>query len=376
MGLNKNVRIIVIAVIVLCILLWPVIHQAVMKMLMPKVHMTRPVETAVAVQKDVPVSVAAFGNLTPPEDVNIKSQVSGQITEIHFTDGQDLVSGDLLFLIDPSSYKAELEKAQAQVAQDLADLNLKKSTLERNSKLVQDKLLSQQDFDKYTTDVTQAEAKIKLDTASVDMAKITLDYCYIRSPVSGRAGKRMVDAGNIIEANTGPTLVNIKTVDTMYLDFTIPETDLPLTRAAMANNTLKVEFTVQGDAKNVYSGTLKFLDNSVDNKTGTIMLRAVVDNKERKLWPGQFANIRLILGEEKGAVIVPYDAVQIGPDGPYLYAVRPDNTAELRQVKSGSRIGSEIVIESGVKSGERVVTSGQMGICEGMPVTDTTPQKK
>ncbi|MDD5439117.1 MAG: efflux RND transporter periplasmic adaptor subunit [Candidatus Omnitrophica bacterium] len=369
---SKKARIAALVAVLVIVFAFPVIRKNILQMLMPKRSLQRPVQTAVSVRQDVPITVSAFGTLTPPEDVNIKSQVSGAIKEIHFTEGEDIKKGDLLFVIDPSSYKAQLEKAEAQVVQDQADLSLKKATLERNKQLLADHLLAQQDYDKYSTDVAQSEAKLKLDVAGVDIAKINLDYCYIRSPVDGRAGKRMVDLGNIIQENTGPTLVNIKTIDTMFLDFTIPEIDLPRTRDAMKNNTLKVEFTVQGDNDNVYTGNLQFLDNAVDNTTGTILLRAKIDNTERKLWAGQFANIRLILGIDKDVIVVPFDAVQMGQDGQYVFVITPDNTAELRLVTTGDKKGADIVILKGVQAGEKVAVSGQMGLSPGVPVIDLT----
>lgn len=335
----------------------------------------KPVQTALAIVRDAPVYIESFGTLTPPQDVNIKAQVEGQIKEAQFTEGQDIKAGDLLFTIDPSTYKAGLAKAEAQVAQDLADLNLKKTTLERNKKLLADQLISQQDFDRYTTDVASADAKLRLDTAALEQAKINLDYCYIKSPIDGRAGKRLVDTGNIVPANTGPVLVNIKTIDRMYVDFTIPETQLPLVRRTMDAGTLDVDFVVQGDDKNVYDGRLQFLDNTVDNATGTVMLRALVDNTGRKLWAGQFITIRLILGTDKDAVLVPNEAVQLGQKGQFVFIVTADQKAELRLVKTGNRQGDLVVIRDGVKAGERVVTAGQLGLAPGAPVMDLSQAK-
>lgn len=334
----------------------------------------KPVQTALAVTKDAPIYIESFGTLTPPQDVNIKSQVEGQIKEVDFTEGQNIKTGDLLFVIDPSTYKAGLAKAEAQVAQDLADLNLKKTTLERNKKLLTDQLISQQDYDRYTTDVTSAEARLRLDTAVLEQAKINLEYCYIKSPIDGRAGKRLVDIGNIVPANTGPVLVNIKTIDRMYVDFTIPEMQLPLIRKTMDAGGLTVEFTVQGDEKDVYGGSIEFLDNAVDSATGTVMLRATVDNTGHKLWAGQFVTIRLILGMEKGAVLVPNEAVQLGQKGYFVFVVTPDKKAEMRQVVTGNRQGPLIVVKSGVLAGERVVTAGQLGLAPGTPVMDLSQE--
>lgn len=330
----------------------------------------RPVEIGVSVKKSVPVYINSFGNLTPPVDVNIKPQVDGEIKEIRFKEGEDVKKNDILFVIDPAPYHAELEKAEAQVVQDEADLNLKKTTLERYKQLVKDQLVSQQDYDKFATDAAQAEAKLQLDRASVDIAKINLDYCYIKSPIDGRTGKILVDLGNIVTKAQGQTLVNIKTIDPMYIDFTIPERYFPKVNEAAAKDVCKVQFKVQGDNVNTYSGTLKFLDNTVNNATGTVMLRAIVPNPDKKLWAGQFANIQLILGTQADAILVPFEAVKIGQDGAYIFVVAEDNTAELRSVTAGLKQDDMIVVETGLVEGERVVTSGQMGLSPGVPVFD------
>jgi multidrug efflux system membrane fusion protein len=342
----------------------------------PPPHMPpKPVQTAIATAKDSPVYIETFGSIVPPEDVNIKSQVEGEIKEVHFNDGQDVKKGDLLFTIDPSTYKAQLDKAKAQIVQDQADLNLKKTTLDRNKKLLTDKLISQQQYDQYQTDVDSSTAKLVLDQANAELANINLGYCRISSPIDGRAGKCMVDPGNIITANTGATLVNIKTIDPMYLDFTVPERDLPRVRQAMDAGVLKAVFTLQGDDKNSFEGDIIFLDNTVDNSTGTVMMRARCDNANRALWAGQFANIHLILKMEKDAVLVPYEAVRISLKGPYVFAVGADNKVELKIITTGNRQGDDIVVNTGVSKGEKVVTVGQLGLSPGMVVEDITSEK-
>ncbi|MFA5096899.1 MAG: efflux RND transporter periplasmic adaptor subunit, partial [Candidatus Omnitrophota bacterium] len=308
------------------------------------------------------------GSLAPTSDVDIKSQVTGQIKEVRFNEGQEVRKGDLLFIIDPSPFQAELDKAQAALAQDIADLNLKKDTLERNKSLFTAQLISQQDFDKYEADFLSAEQKIKLDQANIDLAKINLGYCNIISPVDGLTGKRQVDPGNIVTANTGPTLVNIKTLDPLYVDFTVPESELARVRASKEEGQLEVKVSLQEDPAVSYSGTLQLLSNTVDNTTGTIALRAFVDNKEKKLWPGQFVQVRLILGILRDAVIVPYEAVELGQNGYFLFVVTKENKADLRLVTIGPQIDDNVVILTGVSSGEKVVTSGQMGLSPGADV--------
>ncbi|MDD5166500.1 MAG: efflux RND transporter periplasmic adaptor subunit [Candidatus Omnitrophica bacterium] len=336
----------------------------------------RPVETALAIQQDASIYIESFGNLYPPNNVDIKSQVTGAIKEVRFTEGQDVKKGDLLFIIDPAPYKAALDKARAALMEDLANLKLAKVTFDRNKKLFEKQLISKQDFDKYQADLASAEAKVRLDYAEIELEKINLDYCYIGSPVDGVTGKRLVDLGNILSANTGPTLVNIKTIDTLYVDFTVPERYLSGVRDSFAQGKLKVEVYFEEQPDQIYPGEVELFDNTVDNATGTILVRAIVANNKRALWAGQFVRVRLILGEYKDAVLVPYEAVQLGLKGSYLFVVDAQNKAQLRYVKTASRQKEYIVILDGVKPGERVVTSGQMGLSPDVLVAEVTPEGK
>lgn len=328
----------------------------------------RPIQSGVAVQKDVPIYIESFGNLTSPNNVDIKSQVTGKIQEVHFTEGDIVKKGDMLFTIDPSEYQANLNKAKAAVTQDLADLKLKKDTLARNKLLIEKNVISQQDFEKYETDVASAEAKLELDQAEVEFQKINLQYCSIAAPIDGITGKRQVDPGNIISANTGPTLVNIKSVDPLYIDFTIIEKDLDRARSSMTESKLTVDIVTEDNNK--FSGQLSFLDNAVDDTTGTVSLRGIIPNSDKKLWPGQFVRVKLILGYEKDAILVPAPAVKLGQKGTYVFVVSADNKADLRIVQIGNRQDDYIVVKEGVKVGEKVVTMGQMGLAPGVPVIE------
>ncbi len=337
----------------------------------------RPVKVATAVQKDAPVYVDAFGNLESPNSVDIKSQVTGKIERVHFKEGDAVKRGDLLFSIEKSEYEADLRQAEAQLAADRADLHLKEAILKRNTGLVASKLISQQDFEQYQTDVEAARAKIEVDQAGIDLAKINLGYCSITSPIDGVTGKRQVDPGNIVAADSGPTLVNVKEVDPLYMDFSISERFMPEVRREMTQGTLKVYISPQGDKEGPYEGGLQFIDNAVDETTGTIALRAAVDNKERKLWPGQFAKVRLIVATAKNVIEVSDEAVQLGQKGEYLYVVTDDNKADLRdEIVVGQHDGDNVVIEKGVKAGEKVVTYGQMGLSPGAKVKIVTGEEK
>ncbi|MFH1665013.1 MAG: efflux RND transporter periplasmic adaptor subunit [Candidatus Omnitrophota bacterium] len=330
----------------------------------------RPVRTATAARMDVPVYLDSFGTLSPIINVDVRSRVTGQIKDVHFESGDEVKAGDLLFSIDPQEFKAEMEKAEAMLEEDIVDLKLKRDTFERNRGLFEKGLISQQDFDQYQTDVAGAEARVRLDKAGVDLAKIDLDYCCIKAPAGGLTGQRLVDPGNIITADNGPVLVNIKTIDTLYMDFTLPEKDLPDVRRSMSEGQLKVEIMEDEKSDGTLFGELEFLDNTVDDRTGVVLLRAIINNERKKLWAGQFVKVRLILGTEKDAVTVPYQAVQIGQKGYYLFAVAKGNKADLRQLIVGEKYGDDIIIKRGAEAGEKVVTMGQMGLSPGASVIE------
>jgi len=334
----------------------------------------RPVHTAKAIQKDVPVYIDSFGVLSSLNDVDIKSQVTGKIMKVHFDEGQEVKKGDPLFTIDRSEYAAQLKKAKASLAENLDDLKQAKDDVDRNHDLLAADVVSKQKYEQYQTTLKDTQAEVDLDRAAVELAQINLDYCSIVSPVNGRTGKRQVDPGNIVTANSGPTLVNVKQMDPLYADFTVPDLALDKVRKAMAGKELKVEAVLQGTSNAPHAGRLHFLDNAVDDLTGTVLLRAVLPNKDRALWPGQFVDVRLTLGTRKNAVLVPYQSVQIGQKGPYLFAVTSDSKADLRLVVTGERDGDCIVVEKGVKPGETVVTVGQLGLRPGAPVMDVTAQ--
>jgi multidrug efflux system membrane fusion protein len=335
-----------------------------------KAMQPRPVKTAVSFTKDAPVYVESFGNLVPLANVNIIAQVDGEMTEVFFKDGDTVKKGDKLFTIDPAPYKASLDKAKAQMSKDEMTLQLKKDTLERNKKLEKSNLISAQDLEQYGTDVDTAQAEVDLQKAAVDSATITYNYCFINSPIDGIAGKRLVDLGNIVYASSKTTLVNIKTIDTLNIDFTVPERELIRLRGAMTANSLSVGIVPQGYTGEPYEGTLVFIDNSVDNSTGTVALRAVIDNKKHALWAGEFVTVRLVLSTKKDAVMVPYEALSLGQKGTYVFVVKADNTVEMRPVTQGQKQGDNIDIEKGLSSGEKVVTQGQMGLWPGAPIVD------
>ena len=338
-----------------------------------------PVAISDAIARDVPVYIDAVGKIVAREVVSIQPQVSGRVTKIHFTDGADVKSGDVLFTIDPRPFQAQLQQAEANLAQGQAALNLAKINFARVASVTDPRAVSRQDYDAKKNAVEVAEAQLQQGRAAVDTARLNLDYCTIRAPIAGRAGQRLVDLGNVVTANSTSLLV-IQRLDPIYADFTVTENDLTSVQRNMAQRSLKVEVRLPDQEDQPRAGQLTFLDNSVQEGSGTVKLRATIDNKDRRFWPGRFAKIRLVLDRMKNAVLVPADAPQMSAKGSFVYVVKPDSSAELRLVKIGQRQGDLVVVEQGVKPGERVVVSGQLGVTPGgkvrvaQPATPATPQ--
>jgi multidrug efflux system membrane fusion protein len=335
-----------------------------------------PVTVATAVSQDVPHYIDAIGKFVAREVVSIQPQVSGRITQIHFTDGAELKAGQLLFTIDPRPYQAQVNVAEANLGQAKAALELAKINFDRVASVTDQRAVSRQDYDSKKNAVEVAEAQVKQNQAALESARLNLDYCTIRSPISGRAGQRLVDLGNVVTANSGSLLV-IQRLDPIYADFTITESDLTIVQRNMAEGSLKVEVRLPDEpgTPRPRDGKLTFLDNSVQDGTGTIKLRATIGNQDRRFWPGRFANVRLILGMQQNAVLIPAEAPQMSAKGPFVYVVKQDSTAELRPVTVGQRQGELVVVSKGINSGERVVTNGQLGVTPGGKVRITEPTK-
>lgn len=322
-----------------------------------------PVSIAQAVARDVPVYLDAIGKIVAREVVSIQPQVSGRITQIHFVDGADLKVGQVLFTIDPRPYRAQLSAAEANLAQAKAALDLAKINFDRVASVSDPRAVARQDYDAKKNAVAVAEAQVEQNQAAVENARLNLDYCTIRSPINGRAGQRLVDLGNVVNANNS-TLLVIQRMDPVYADFTIPEHELTAVQQNMKRGTLRAEVRLP-DAGEPREGELTFLDNSVQEATGTVKLRATVVNKDRRFWPGRFAQIRLVLSTRKDAVLIPAEAPQMSAKGQFVYVIKADATAELRPVTVGQRQDNLVVIDRGLKVGERVVTNGQLGVTPG-----------
>jgi membrane fusion protein, multidrug efflux system len=332
------------------------------------------VKVAAAVAGDVPLYRDEIGRCVARESVTLKPQVSGRVVQIHFADGADVKSGDLLFTIDPRPFQAQVAAAEANLAQSVAERNLAKVELTRALGLLEKKAVAQQEVDTARNAVEVAEARNRQYQAALDIARLNLEYCTLKSPIEGRVGHRLVDVGNTVTANDTALLV-IQRMDPIYADFNVTEGELAVVRKKMAEKALKAEIRIPDDPGEPRVGELTFVDNAINRETGTVLLRATVQNPDRRLWPGRFVNVRLVLDTLKDAVLIPAEAMQISAQGPYVYVVTDDLKAEMRVVKLGQRQDNKIVVEQGVKAGERVVTVVNMMIMPGGSVRIEEPGK-
>ena len=389
----------------------------------PAKNASVPVMIGTVIQKAVPVQIRVIGNVQAYSTITVKSIVGGEISHVHFTEGQDVKKGDLLFTIDPRPFEAGLEQAQANMARDIAQVGQVEADLAKNIALVKQaeanlerdvaqaenakveakryeslmerQVVSRQQYDQFRTNAEALEATVRADRAAkesaeaavrssraalenvraavradqaaVESAKIQLGYCFIRSPMDGRTGYLLVKRGNVVKAND-IDLVTVNQITPIYAAFSVPEQNLPEIKKYMAGGPLKVEAQPPNDTSGTEQGTLAFIDNTVDKTTGTILLKATFANKGRGLWPGQFVNVILTLTTQPDAIIVPSEAVQTGQDGQYVFVVKPDLTVELRPVLVNRILNNESIIEKGLKDGEKVVTDGQLRLVPGAKV--------
>lgn len=387
-----------------------------------------PVGAAVAEQRAVPLQVSTVGTVQAYTTVGVKSQVAGQIQQVHFREGQEVRRGDLLFTIDPRPLQAAVRQAeanvnrdraqlrqaeaalaqrQAEVAQTLANLERDQAQLEnarvqerRYAALLAQELIAREQYDQVRTALTaleatvaadraavenarasaraaeamvdNARAAIQADEAVVDTARLQLGYTTIRAPMDGRTGNLLVQAGNVVKANEDSPLVVIAQIRPIYVSFAVPQQHLAAITRYRRAGPLEVQ-AATGGGQRTAEGVVTFMNNTVDPSTGTIQLKATFDNGDSALWPGQFVDVSLTLTTEQ-AIVVPTQAVQPGQQGPYVFVVKADSTVESRPVRVGRRLAGEVVIEQGVKAGERVVTDGQLRLVPGARV-EIKPQK-
>lgn len=325
-----------------------------------------PVVAAAAEKKDVPLQIRAIGNVEAYNTVAVKSQVSGEISEVFFREGQDVGKGEKLFQIDPRPFEAVLRQAEANLARDRAQAKNAELESQRYAALAEKGFVSRQEYDRVRTGFDALSATVRADEAAVENARLQLGYTTIASPISGKTGAIQIKKGNVVKANDLP-LVTINQISPILVTFSVPEQDLPLVKKYRAADGITVDAVLEGGARTA-AGSLNFIDNAVNTSTGTILLKAIFPNRERTLWPGQFVDIVLTLTIEKDRVVVPSPAVQAGQQGPYVYVVKEDGTAELRAVAPERTYGDWTVIGKGVEAGETVVTEGHLRVVPGAKV--------
>src|SRR4051812_12761693 len=361
-----------------------------------------PVVTAKATGRDVPVDLAAIGNVEAYASISIRSQITGQLQEVAFHEGDVVKQGDLLFTIDKRPFEAALAQAdanltrdrallaqsEAQLARDASNAEYQQLAAERQSQLVQRGIISRDVSEQARAQADATAAVVKADRAAiesaraqlvaqqaaVDAARVNLGYTTIRSPIDGRTGNLSVKVGSLVTANN-TELITVARVAPVYVTFSVPATHLPTIKRHITSDPLPVIAVPQDADATPATGKLTFVDNAVDMTTDTIKLKATFDNADRRLWPGQFARVTLRLATLPHALVVPSQAVQTGQDGQYVFVVKPDSTVEQRTITPGQRVADDIVVEKGLEPGETVVTEGQLRLEPGSHVTtDLSPR--
>lgn len=337
------------------------------------------VKAARAVVKPMPVLIEAVGTVEPEHSVQIRAQVSGVLQAVMFKEGDMVKAGQQLFQIDPRTYDAIYRQAQAQLARDLAQLENAKVQQDRLAPLLKNEFITRQEFDVAVTSTKSLEATVAADKTLVEQARIQLEYARIVSPIAGRTGTLSIKEGNLVAAGAGgggAPLVTINSTDPILVSFSIPERQLEELRRYQNEKEMRIEILPNRSGPAVAEGKLVFIDNTVTPQTGTVLLKTRVVNKDEILWPGQFANVRIVLKIEPQAVVLPEAAVQPGQDGSFVYLIGEGNKVEVRPVKISRQIGSEVVIASGIKSGDQAITEIPQALQQGAIVQVGTDDGK
>ncbi len=327
-----------------------------------------PVTVATAEQRSMPVRLQAIGNVDAYTSIALKARVDGQIMEVNFKEGQEVRKDSVLFKIDPRPFQTALRQAEAQNARDTAARSQAQAQERRYKELLEKNFISKDAYSQYQTNAQTANAVAEASKAAVETARLNLEYCTIRSPIDGFAGKIQIQIGNLVKANDVNALVVVNQVHPVLVTFAVPEQQLAALRKYNAEQPLAVEATIPGANRPPATGELSFIDNAVDPTTGTIRLRGVFENADNALWPGQFVNVSVRLYDQVNAIVIPSQAIQNGPDGEYVFVVTPNLVAEMRPVKIDRSDGQTTVLASGVKAGEQVVVRGQLKVTTGSRV--------
>lgn len=327
-----------------------------------------PVSYATAEARDVPLVITTFGNCDTIADVTLQAQVTGNLLNFGLPQGAMVKAGETIAEIDPAPYKAALQQAQGDLDSAKANLANMQLTLARQQELYKTKTIDLADLQTAEADALNAQGEVLSAEGVLANAEINLGYCTIKSPVTGKLGLYLVDAGNLVTANE-TEIINVQAIDPIYVKFTISENDFNRVRQYFVEGELPVKVTVPGSPDKPITGKLTFLNNNIASETGTLMLEATFANEDTALWPGLFVTVHLVLTTLKDAVVIPSPCVMIGQQGPYVFVVKPDDTVEQRQVTIGQRQSDITVISEGVAAGERVVTAGQLGLVTGKKIT-------
>jgi multidrug efflux system membrane fusion protein len=363
-----------IAILVLAAYAYAVNRRPAAEAAKPRSAPPAPVVAAPARQGDLPIVLEGLGTVTPLASVTVRSRVDGQLMAVHFEEGQMVQAGDLLAEIDPRPFQVQLEQAQGQLARDQALLANANVDLARYKRLVAEDSIPKQQLDTQAALVQQYQGVVQSDQAQVDNAQLQLTYARITAPITGRLGLRLVDPGNMVHASDTGGLVVLTQISPIAVVFTIPEDSLqPVLAKVRAGAELPVDAYDRANVHRLASGTLLTVDNAVDSNTGTVRLKAQFANADDALFPNQFVNARLQLDVQRGVTLVPTAAVQRGLQGPFVYVVTPDHTAEVRPVTLGENDGDETALAQGVTPGELVVVDGAEALRAGRAVTLRTP---
>jgi multidrug efflux system membrane fusion protein len=327
-----------------------------------------PVQTAKAERRDVPVYLDGLGYATPLATVTVKTQVDGRLDSVKFKEGQKVKKGDVLAQVDPRPFIIALHTAEAALAKDDAQARNAQRDLQRYTNLVSQKLIPQQQVDTQQTTYDQAQASMASDRAQIENARLSLDYARVTSPIDGVTGVRLVDPGNIVHASDTGGIVVVTQLDPMAVVFTLPEDDLPEVSHELAGGPLVTEAYARDGEKKLATGHLQVIDNQVNQATATIKLKAVFPNPDNVLWPNAFLKVRLLLATRHGALVVPAQAVQRGPQGAFVYVVDADKKANVRPVQVDGAPNEVALITKGLSGGEDVIVEGQNALRPGAKV--------
>jgi multidrug efflux system membrane fusion protein len=333
-----------------------------------------PVQTAVAVQKDVPREISSIGTVQAQRSVSMKSQVDGIIAQVNFKEGDDVKVGDLLITLDRRPFENSLRSARADLANAKAMADQAKADLDRYQRLDQQAVVSKEEYVGYLTKADSTRAQLQAKEAAVANAELQLGYTEIRAPIAGRTGQRLLHEGALVKANDNNfTLVTINQLAPVSVVYAVPENTLDEIRAAFTAGTAIVTATERNSGQTREDGRLEFIDNTVDPTTGMVTLKATFANEDIAFWPGQFVYVVTRVGVDQGAVVVPTTAVQNSQSGSTIYVLKPDATVELRTVKVMRTAGDHTVLASGIHAGETVITDGQLRLLPGMKAEPRQP---